>query len=124
MQKGVLKALHVGHPGMVHMKALARSYVWGPGIDKQVEAWVRGCATCQADWPDVPSAPFHPWEPTKSPWSRVHIDFAGPFHDQVFLIVVDAYSKWLEVVPVAAMMSRMVIRALSRLFPHTACRIH
>ena len=116
LQSCVLKALHVGHPGMIHMKALARSYVWWPGIDKQVEAWVRGCATCQADRPDVPSAPIHPWEPTKTPWSRVHMDFAGPFHGQVFLIVVDAYSKWLEVVPVTTMTTRTVIRALSRLF--------
>ena len=26
-------------------------------------------------------------------WERVHIDFAGPFMNDMFLIVVDAYSK-------------------------------
>ena len=33
------------------------------------------------------------------PWQRVHIDFAGPFRNKNFLIVVDAHSKWPEVIP-------------------------
>ena len=34
-------------------------------------------------------------------WEWIHVDFAGPFQGSVFLIVVDAYSKWLEVIPMA-----------------------
>ncbi|XP_054832561.1 uncharacterized protein LOC129327834 [Eublepharis macularius] len=48
-------------------------------------------------------------------WSRLHIDFAGPFQGHTFLVIVDSYSKWLEVVPVSAMTSGIVIRALQRL---------
>ena len=33
----VLKELHQGHPGIVKMKQVARSCVWWPGIDKQLE---------------------------------------------------------------------------------------
>ncbi|XP_014777797.1 uncharacterized protein K02A2.6-like [Octopus bimaculoides] len=32
------------------------------------------------------------------PWSRLHIDFAGPINGYYYLIVVDSYTKWLEVV--------------------------
>ncbi|XP_026529758.1 uncharacterized protein K02A2.6-like, partial [Notechis scutatus] len=40
LQRLVLQTLHEGHPGIVRMKALTRSYAWWPGIDKQIEAWV------------------------------------------------------------------------------------
>ena len=29
--------------------------------------------------------------------ARIHVDFAGPFLEQMFLLLVDAYSKWAEV---------------------------
>ena len=33
----VLEELHRGHPGVVRMKALARSHVWWPELDRDVE---------------------------------------------------------------------------------------
>lgn len=44
------------------------------------------------------------------------MDFAGPFHGQTFLVVVDAYSKWVEIVLMAFTTSSAVIRVLQRLF--------
>ncbi|XP_037565246.2 uncharacterized protein K02A2.6-like [Dermacentor silvarum] len=112
----VLKALHVGHPSIVRMKALACSYVWWPGMDAAIEEWVRRSLPCQETRPEMPRAPVHPWETTRTPWSRLHIDFAGPFHGQSFLIVVDSYSKWLEVIPMSSMTSSALITTLRRLF--------
>ncbi|XP_060108066.1 LOW QUALITY PROTEIN: uncharacterized protein K02A2.6-like, partial [Heteronotia binoei] len=114
LQKRVLESLHETHPGIVRMKALARSYVWWPGMDGEIENWVRRCSTCQESRPDPPSAPATRWETTRKPWSRLHIDFAGPFQGQIFLIIVDAYTKWLEVIPVGSTSSAAAIRALRR----------
>lgn len=72
------------------MKALARSYAWWPHLDSAIAEWIES-------WPEPPLAPTWEWEMPKTPWSRVHIDFAGPFHGQTFPIVGDSYSKWLEV---------------------------
>ncbi|KAL3213425.1 hypothetical protein MRX96_051690 [Rhipicephalus microplus] len=66
--------------------------------------------------PEMPRAPVHPWEASRNPWSRLHMDFAGPFQGQTFLIVVDSYSKWLEVIPTSSMTSQTVISALQKLF--------
>ncbi|XP_060103361.1 uncharacterized protein LOC132577587, partial [Heteronotia binoei] len=114
LQKRVLASLHETHPGIVRMKALARSYVWWPGMDGEIEDWVRRCSACQESRLDPPSAPATRWETTRKPWSRLHIDFAGPFQGQIFLIIVDAYTKWLEVLPVASTSSAAAIRALRR----------
>ncbi|XP_029142078.1 uncharacterized protein K02A2.6-like [Protobothrops mucrosquamatus] len=112
----VLESLHEGHPRIVRMKALARSYLWWPGLDKAIEAQVHGCYTCQQSRPEMPQAPVHRWEDTHTPWSRIHIDFAGPFQGQLFLIVVDSHSKWLEVAPVPTMTTARTIQELRRIF--------
>ena len=41
--------------------------------------------------------PLHPWEWPEHPWFKVHADYAGPFKGKMFLLLVDAHSKWLEV---------------------------
>ena len=79
------------------MKALARSFVWWPGIDKDIELTVKSCIQCCTNQSNPNSAPAHPWEAPTKPWERIHIDFAGPFMGKMFLIVVDAFSKWIEV---------------------------
>ena len=37
------------------------------------------------------------WPVPDGPWQRIHIDFAGPFLDDMWLVVMDAYSKWRHV---------------------------
>ena len=43
----LLRELHDTHPGMVKMKALARSYLWWPGLDTEIERHVKDCNACQ-----------------------------------------------------------------------------
>ena len=52
LQARVLDELHVGHPGIVRMKAQARVHVWWPGLDTNIANTVRGCLSCQsgAQW--------------------------------------------------------------------------
>ncbi|XP_058038252.1 uncharacterized protein K02A2.6-like isoform X1 [Ahaetulla prasina] len=112
----VLELLHVGHPGIVRMKSLARSYVWCPQMDKDISDQVGKCQACQESRPLPPTAPIRDWEKPQGPWSRIHIDFAGPFHGQTFLIVVDAYSKWLEILLMKTTTVEDVITVLRHLF--------
>ena len=41
--------------------------------------------------------PLHPWEWPDKPWSRLNIDYAGPFMGQMLLVIIDAHSKRPEV---------------------------
>ena len=112
----VIDELHEVHPGMTRMKALARSYVWWPNIDKDVEAAVRHCRTCQLNQSKPKSAPVHAWEYPSQPWERLHIDHAGPLNGDTFLIVVDSYSKWVEVERVKSTDAKTTCRVLRKLF--------
>ncbi|XP_060542399.1 uncharacterized protein K02A2.6-like [Pantherophis guttatus] len=116
LQRRTLETLHKGHPGIVRMKALARSYVWWPSMDRDIEQWVSRCDPCQEVRPAPPQSEVAKWETPSNPWSRIHIDFAGPMQGRHLLIVVDAFSKWLEVVPKASTTTEATIRALRRLF--------
>ena len=87
-QSRVLDVLHSTHIGISRMKSLARQYVWWPKIDCDIEAKVKGCSTCAVSGPDPPPTVLHPWEWPKKPWSRVHLDYAGPFLGKMFLIPI------------------------------------
>lgn len=112
----VLAALHEAHMGIVKTKALARSYVWWPGVDEAVEALCRACAVCaaEADAPPRHAPSLWPW-PTK-PWSRIHVDFLGPFLGKIYLVMVDARTKWIEAFEVPSTAAQHTITKLSETF--------
>ncbi|XP_026569427.1 uncharacterized protein K02A2.6-like, partial [Pseudonaja textilis] len=112
----ILKVLHEGHPGIVRMKALARSYVWWPGMDAQISSWVSSCQPCQTTRPTPPAATPTRWESAGGPWSRLHIDLAGPVHGRTFLVLVDSYSKWIDLALLPSTTTQAIVKALTRLF--------
>nr|XP_021334762.1 uncharacterized protein K02A2.6-like [Danio rerio] len=116
LRKLLLKELHAGHAGVVRMKEIARSYFWWPGIDAEIEEEARGCTDCQnvRNMPQL--APLHPWEFPEDPWQRIHIDFAGPIKNHMFLVMVDAHSKWPEVAIMNGTSSEKTIEELRSVF--------
>ena len=54
-----------------------------------------------------PVAPLHPW---------IHINYAGPFLNQMFLIVIDEHSKWPEVIQMLSITTSKTVEALHVLF--------
>lgn len=115
-QKAVLEELHVGHPGIVKMKALARSYCYWQGIDSSITNFVQNCSACLETRNEPAKTDRHPWEWPNGPWQRIHVDYAGPFMGKMFLVVADAYSKWIEVVVMRNITSSLTIEYLRSLF--------
>ena len=116
LQSQVLEELHRDHPGIVRMKSIARSHMWWPGIDKQLEEASKSCVRCQAIKSKPAVAPLHPWLWPSRPWQRIHVDFAGPFKGKMFFIVVDGHSKWPEVIEMKSTTSEKTIEILRQLF--------
>ena len=93
----VLELLHDTHPGMERMKRLARSYVWWPGLDTEIEGKVKSCHACQSSRNKPEVVPLNPLEWPSKPWTRIHLDYTGPFMNSMFLIIADAHTKWLDI---------------------------
>ena len=66
--------------------------------DAELEKCVRECEDCQKKKQKTPPVtPLQLWSWPEKHWSRVHIDYAGPFIGKIFLLMIDSHSKWLEV---------------------------
>ena len=115
-QAKVVQELHQEHQGIAKMKSIARSYIWWPNLDQCLEKTVKNCLSCQ-QVKNVPAvAPLHPWVWPSKPWQRIHIDFAGPLKGRMYLVVVDAHSKWPEVIETNSTAASPTIQTLRDLF--------
>ncbi|XP_011858560.1 PREDICTED: uncharacterized protein K02A2.6-like, partial [Vollenhovia emeryi] len=113
----VLRELHASHFGTVRMKMIARSYVWWPGIDGEIEQITASCLACGQEQKKPSSVPLTPWPWPDKFWSRIHSDFLGPFHGHMFMIVIDAHAKWSEVIDMRkCTTSTEVIKVFRKLF--------
>ena len=62
------------------------------------------------------TVPLQSWKWPDQPWSQLHIDHAGPFMGNTFLLVIDAHSKWLEVVMIPSTSSHVTRQKLRGIF--------
>ena len=85
-------------------------------MDKEIEELVKSCENCRQIQPSPPRALLQPWSWPSKPWARIHLDYAGPVENKMFLVVVDAHTKWMEVCYVASSASAATITHLHRLF--------
>ena len=96
-QKFTIQTDHKPLEGLFNeKKGRARGYVWWPNMDRELEDAVKKCQQCQLHQKAPAEAPLHPWEWPGQPWSRVHIDYAGPYKGHMYLVVIDAHSKWIS----------------------------
>jgi hypothetical protein len=55
--------------------------------------------------------PSHPWE-----YPGFHVDYAGPFMQHIFLVIVDAYTKWPEIFPTTSTNAQATVGLLRQTF--------
>ena len=114
-QAQLLNELHEQHHGICRMKSLARSYLWWPGLDSDVESLVQSCDICQTMKNSPPVAPLHPWKWATRVWQRIHVDFAQKDGEH-FFVVIDSHSKWIEVEHMRSTTAEKTIEVLRKMF--------
>ena len=96
---------------LYRMKALAISYMWWPGIDKEMEHYRKECPSTRKD--PLP-LPLHPWSLPGKLGSR--INYAGLMEGKMFLLIVNALSRWIEVQFTTSATSSVTIELLRKSF--------
>ncbi|SJL16681.1 uncharacterized protein ARMOST_20210 [Armillaria ostoyae] len=93
-----------GHPGIAKTKELVLCEYWWPKMNKDVEAYVKGCETCQRTKSSnqAKAAPLHPNTIPTEPWTHITVDMITGLPDSngydALLVVVDRFSK--AIIPV------------------------
>lgn len=75
------------------MKQIARNYFWWPNLNEDIELLISTCKIYLKSRVEAQKISFTPWQWPSESWTRIHTDFLGPFHDCMFLMVLDAHSK-------------------------------
>ena len=118
LQRQVLQILHLGHFGIQRMKQLARTAVYWPLIDADIERECKACTSC-GEYQNNPSKPpNHPWMVPEKPWSRLHLDHAINFMGSDWLVLTDSYSRYPCIKPTTSTSTKATTDILEEIFAH------
>lgn len=92
----MLKLIHEPHFGE-KSKLRARQIFYWPNISRDIENFIQNCGMCQLHKKSLPKETLISHDIPSRAWQYVHSDFFE-FKGKNFLLMVDAYSKWVEVI--------------------------
>lgn len=110
-----IEMLHEGHLGVHKCKERALTAVWWPGLAKDIENRVANCDFCQTQRSTQRKEPLMPTPMPERPWQRVGADLCEQ-DGQRYLVVVDYYSRYIEIAHLSNMTSNQVIGKLKNIF--------
>ena len=98
LRKQILDLADEGHQGIVKCKSRLREKVWWPGIDKEVEHYVKNCKACLLMSTENRHEPLNPTPLPDRPWQHIAVDICGPLpRGESLLVAVDYYSRLFEI---------------------------
>ena len=114
MRQEMLSKIHSGHQGINKCLQRAKCSVWWPGIHAEIQQSVSKCLVC-CKTRLQPAEPLLPTSFPIFPWQKVATDlFDGK--GITYLLVVDYYSRFIEIAKLSTTTSSDVIRHLKSIF--------
>jgi hypothetical protein len=115
LRKSFLKDLHRSHMGEEKTKLFARTSVFWPGINGDIENTVKQCLPCQQTRPAQQQQVLNSHDVPARPWQKVGADLFE-YNGQQYLLVADYYSNYPFVRHLRSTTSAAVIVCLRTLF--------
>ena len=114
LQKATLEKVHEGHQGIGRCRERARSAVWWPGMMSQMKRLVKTCGVCVKHAAPV-TEPMIPSKLPDYPWQIIASDLFQ-LQGKTYLLLVDYFSRYPDIVHLTDTTSRGVINALCSIF--------
>ena len=114
LRKDIIERLHSGHQGITKCLRQARTTVWWPGITRQLKDYVEDCPTCAKNRYQ-PAEPLITSTLPEYPWQRVAADLFE-WQNTPYLLVVDYYSRFIEIAKLTSTSSLAVIHHFKSIF--------
>ena len=111
----MLTLVHESHLGMVKCKQRAREVIYWPAMNADIENTVRNCARCSEYQNQLPAEPLEPTPTPDLPFTEVGLDLFE-FESKHFIVLVDYYSKFIEVDQLRDTTTTSVIHAIKAQF--------
>lgn len=114
LQRTTLQKIHCGHQGIRKCYERVVTAVWWPCVISHLEEFIKACPECNRTTPLttepllVTSLPNHPWE-------KVAADLFQ-LKGSVYLVVVDYFSRFIEVQQMTSTTAAKVISVLKSIF--------
>lgn len=115
MRAHMLKLIHQSHLGMVKCKQRAREVLYLPSMSAEIENMIRNCCKCAEIQNRLPREPLKPTATPELPFEEVASDLFE-FEGKHYIILVDYYSKYIEVDELKDLRSISTIGALKAQF--------
>ena len=114
LQEDTLQLLHAAHQSERRCKLLASTSVWWPSISSDITRVVSACQVCRRCRPQ-PTAPVLSTDTPERVWQMIGTNLFQVGR-QSYIVIVDYYSRYIEVVPLSSTTSSSVITALYTVF--------
>ena len=114
LQRETLTRVHDGHQGIERCRMRVKTSVWWPGISQQLSEMVTNCAVCARD-SALRREPLMTTPLPDYPWQVVGSDLFT-LHGVKYLLVVDYFSRYPEIIKLSSTVSTNIIAALKAIF--------
>ena len=114
LQDDTLRKVHEGHQGVERCRARAKASVWWPGMSNDIKQMIRLCPDCAREATHR-REPLIPTPLPSYPWQVVGTDLFELLGKR-YLLVVDYFSRFPEVIQMSTTTSAAIIAALKSVF--------
>jgi len=111
----MLERIHDGHQGIQKCRERANQSIWWPGMGQSIKDMVGKCKHCREKRPTQMKEPLIASALPDYPFQKIGVDLCET-KGKTFMVVVDYYSRYIEIARLGKTTSDVVVEQLKMIF--------